>query len=66
MHAGGFGGGGPKYWQGFVRIDRRRLGLPVHWYGVNPSKVLPLRLKIHHRNDTMRGTVRVLLHPGWG
>jgi hypothetical protein len=66
MHAGGLGGRGPKYWQGFVHIDRRRLGLPVHWDGASPSKVLPLRLKIHYRNGTVRGAVRVMLHPGWG
>jgi len=57
---------GRKYWQGFVHLDLRRLGLPVQWFGTKPYKVLELRLTIHHGTHVVRGIVHATLHPGWG
>jgi hypothetical protein len=65
MHEGGFGGQGPPYWEGYVHIDRHRLGLPAQWYGSKPVKFLVLRLKIRYPNGTAHGAVRIQLRPGW-
>jgi len=66
MHAGGFGGTGPTYWEGYVHIDRHRLRLPRQWFGDKPTRLLTLRLSITYRNRTGTGAVRVQLRPGWG
>ena len=66
LRAGGLGGKGPKYWQGFVRVDPRVLDLPAHWAGVRPTRIIRLRLRIDRRSGVVRGTVRVPLRPGWG
>jgi len=66
LHAGGLGGRGPAYWQGFVRVDRHQLGLPVYWYGTKPVKTLTLKLRIRYPMRVAVGSVRVRLHPGWG
>jgi hypothetical protein len=57
---------GRKYWQGFVHLDLRRLGLPAQWFGTKPYKVLELRLTVHHGTHIARGVLRATLHPGWG
>ena len=57
---------GRKYWQGFVYLNLRRLGLPVRWFGTKPYKVLALRLTIHRGTNRARGVLRATLHPGWG
>ena len=66
MHAGGLGGRGPTYWEGYVHISRSRLGLPVQWYGTKPVKFLRLHLVIDYPTLVARGTVRVQVRPGWG
>src|SRR5437870_4977306 len=48
MHAGGFGGQGPTYWEGYVHISPARLRLPAHWYGTKPVRILSLRLTIRY------------------
>ena len=62
MHAGGLGGKGPTYWQGFARFAPGRLGLPPRWYGTKPAKWLLLRVVV----DGRRQSVRAQLRPGWG
>jgi hypothetical protein len=57
---------GRDYWQGFVHLDLRRLGLPDQWFGTEPYKVLDLRLTVKYGSRLERGMVRVTLHPGWG
>ena len=64
LHAGGFGGTGPTYWEGYVRVRKR--DLPRGWYGGDPPFFLRLRINLRYPTGTARGTVRVLLHPGWG
>ena len=66
LHAGGFGGQGPKYWEGYVHISRARLRLPAHWYGTKPVRVLKLHLAIRYPSRVATGTVRLQLRPGWG
>ena len=66
MHAGGLGGKGPKYWEGYVHIARHRLGLPARWYGNKPVKFLLLRLNIRYPAASATGSVRIQLLPGWG
>jgi hypothetical protein len=66
LHAGGLGGTGPTYWEGYLHIDRRRLGLPTRWYGTKPVKILTLRLVIRDARGMRKGSVRVRLRPGWG
>jgi hypothetical protein len=66
LHAGGFGGEGPAYWEGYVRLSRQRLGLPVQWYGTKPVRFLRLHLVIRYPARTARGTLRLQLRPGWG
>jgi hypothetical protein len=61
-----YGGQGPKYWEGFVHIDRHRLGLPVYWYGNKPVRFLVLHMTIRYPNGTARGAVSIQLLPGWG
>jgi hypothetical protein len=57
---------GRKYWQGFVHLNLKRLGLPDAWFGTEPYKVLNLRLTIHYGTRVARGMLRVTLQPGWG
>lgn len=57
---------GRDYWQGFVHLDLRRLGLPAQWFGTKPYKVLDLRLTVKYGSRVERGMVRVTLRPGWG
>lgn len=66
LHAGGLGGKGPTYWQGYVHIGRRRLGLPRQWFGDKPVRFLLLRLTVRDMTGIRSGSVRVRLHPGWG
>jgi hypothetical protein len=67
LHEGGFAGRGPTVWQGYVHIDRHRLGLPAWWDGSKPVRYLVLHLKIHYAAaGTAEGAVRVRLLPGWG
>jgi hypothetical protein len=66
LHAGGFGGQGPTYWEGYAHINRARLRLPVHWYGTKPVRVLRLHLAIRYPTRVATGTVRLQLRPGWG
>jgi hypothetical protein len=66
LHQGGFAGRGPTVWQGYVHIDRHRLGLPAWWDGSKPVRYLVLHLKIHYAAGTAEGAVRVRLLPGWG
>src|SRR5690242_12228789 len=66
LHAGGFGGRGPRYWEGYVHISRQKLALPARWYGTKPVKFLRLHLVIHYPTRTARGTLRLQLRPGWG
>ena len=44
MHAGGFGGKGPTYWEGYVHIDRQRLRLPRQWFGNKGARAASPRL----------------------
>src|SRR5438132_3856145 len=64
LHPGGLGGRGPTYWEGYVRVRKR--DLPRGWYGGEPPFFLRLRINLRYPTGTARGTVRVLLHPGWG
>ena len=57
---------GRDYWQGFVHLDLHALGLPAQWFGTTPYKVLDLRLTITYGSRLERGTLRVVLRPGWG
>ena len=66
LHEGGLAGRGPTVWQGYVHIDRHRLGLPAWWDGSKPVRYLVLHLKIHYPTGTAKGAVRVQLLPGWG
>ena len=66
LHAGGFGGRGPKYWEGYVHLSRQRLGLPTRWYGTKPVKFLRLHLEIHYPTRVASVTIRLQLRPGWG
>ena len=58
LHAGGFGGKRPTYWEGYVRRSRQQLGLPV--------KFLRLHLVIRYTARVAKVTVRLQLRPGWG
>jgi hypothetical protein len=66
LHAGGFGGKRPTYWEGYVRRSRQQLGLPVQWYGTKPVKFLRLHLVIRYTARVAKVTVRLQLRPGWG
>ena len=66
LHAGGFGGRGPTYWEGYVHLDPRSLGLPRQWAGERPTRFLTLRLTIRYAGRTAVGSRGVLLRPGWG
>ena len=66
LHQGGLAGSGPTVWEGYVHIDRHRLGLPAWWDGSKPVRYLVLHLKIHYAAGTAEGAVRVRLLPGWG
>ena len=66
LHAGGFGGQGPRYWEGYVRLSQQQLRLPRQWAGTGPVRVLTLKLTIRYRKRTESGAVRVQLRPGWG
>lgn len=59
-------GRGPRFWQGFVHIDPRKLRLPRFWSGSRPVVFLRVRIAIRYRTSLKQGAVRVLLHPGWG
>jgi hypothetical protein len=66
LHQGGFAGRGPRVWEGYIHIDRHRLGLPTWWDGSRPVRYLVLHLRIHYATHTAEGAVRVQLRPGWG
>jgi hypothetical protein len=66
LHAGGFGGQGPTYWEGYVHISRERLRLPVYWEGAKPVRILTLHLTIRYPVRVATGTVRLQPRPGWG
>lgn len=66
LHQGGLAGRGPTVWEGYVHIDRHRLGLPAWWDGSKPVRYLVLHLRIHYPTRTAEGAARVQLRPGWG
>jgi hypothetical protein len=66
LHAGGFGGSGPTYSEGYVHIAARSLRLPKHWYGTKPVRLLTLRLTIRYPRRIASGALRLRLRPGWG
>ena len=66
LDQGGFAGRGSTVWQGYVHIDRHRLGLPTWWDGTKPVRYLVLHLKVHYAAGSAAGAVRVQLLPGWG
>jgi hypothetical protein len=66
LHAGGFGGTGPTYWEGYARLDLRRLGIPPVWIGARPTVFLMLHLVVRYPGRTASGRVRVQLRAGWG
>ena len=66
LHAGGFGGTGPTYWEGYPHLDLPRLGLPRVWLGDRPVEVLKLRLVVRYPHRVAADTVGVRLRSGWG
>jgi hypothetical protein len=66
LHAGGFGGQAPTYWEGYAHVSRARLRLPVQWYGTRPVRVMRLHLAIRYAALLATGSVRLRLRPGWG
>jgi hypothetical protein len=64
LHAGGLGGRGPKYWEGYVHLPKR--ALPPKSYSGDPPVFLRLQLALRYPSGTARGRVRAFLHPGWG
>ena len=66
LREGGFAGRGPTVWEGYVHIDRHRLGLPTWWDGSKPVRYLVVHLKVHYAAGTAAGAIRVRLLPGWG
>jgi hypothetical protein len=74
LHAGGFGGRGPSYWEGYlqpagllagplaVTPDRGRF----YWRGGHPQDARVV-LAVRGRDDvTKRTSLRLGLHAGWG
>jgi hypothetical protein len=51
---------GAPYLSAYIHAD---IGLPPFWTG---SRTMSLRLVIRDPHRTVRGTIRVTLHPGWG
>ena len=66
LHAGGLGGPGPTYWEGYAHLTRRQLRLPRQWFGTKPIRSLLLRLTIAYPSGALTGVVRLQLRPGWG
>ncbi len=56
-------GGRRAPWIGYVHLRLRALGIPSWWAGVRPITV---RLRILRAGRWRAGSVRALLHPGWG
>ena len=65
LHAGGLGGVGPTYWEGYAHLSQSTLQLPVAWAG-EPVRFLRLRLTITYPARVASGLVRLQLRPGWG
>jgi len=65
LHAGGLGGRGPTYWEGYVRPAPGTVHVPSGWTG-SPARLLPVRLRIELGRAVARGTLRLPLRPGWG
>lgn len=53
------------FWVGFVHLPLRAMGLPASWEGT-PEKLLTLGLRIRYPSGWRTGTLRLLLHAGWG
>lgn len=66
LHAGGLGGRGPTYWEGYVHLSASTLRLPAYWYGADPPRYLRLRLRITYPSRVATGAVRLRLNAGWG
>jgi hypothetical protein len=65
LTAGGFGGQGPTYWQGYVRLTAKQLSLPAYWRG-SPPRFLVVRFNIRFGARHAVGSLRLQLRPGWG
>jgi hypothetical protein len=50
-------------WIGYVHLRLRLLGVPSWWTGIKPITV---RVRILRAGKWRSGSVRTLLHPGWG
>ena len=66
LHAGGLGGVGPTYWEGYAHLNRSTLHLPTAWEGDRPVRFLRLRLAITYAGGVASGALRLQLRPGWG
>lgn len=66
LHAGGFGGQGPTYWEGYTRLASSTLRLPAYWEGSKPTRHLPVHLTINLKGGTATGSLNLFLRPGWG
>lgn len=66
LHAGGFGGQGPTYWEGYTHLASSTLNLPAYWEGSRPTRYLPVHLTIHFETRTATGSLNLFLRPGWG
>jgi len=56
-------GGRRLPWIGYVHLRLRAWGIPSFWTGVKP---IGIRVHILRTGRWQSGTVRTLLHPGWG
>jgi hypothetical protein len=66
LHERGFGGRGPTYWEGYVRLGRKQLRLPRQWFGTHPARFLRLQLTVTTHDLTGSGSRKIQLRPGWG
>jgi hypothetical protein len=66
LHAGGFGGTGPTYWEGYVHSSPTTLQLPAQWYGTKPTRRIKLTLVVRYSSGAATGATLVQLRPGWG
>ena len=66
LHAGGFGGQGPTYWEGYTHLASSTLNLPAYWEGSKPTRYLPVHLTINSGTGKAMGSLKLFLRPGWG
>ena len=66
LHAGGFGGLGPAYWEGYTHLASATLNLPAYWEGSKPTRYLPVHLTINSGTEQATGSLNLMLRPGWG